>query len=152
MDSNNAKLVASFTEGRLGQALHQDPEELKIKLRQYWALLFGDQLTSATQVFDMSESLVKSNQALEAIHWFQQGLRDLLFLSLKKNSSPMLYRDQEHALRQLAERISPSAILELSEELHQLERGQQRNVNLQIGLEQFFFHLHDHLDPAQASG
>jgi len=33
--------------------------------------------------------------------------------------------------------------------LNQLERGQQRNLNMQIGLEQFFFHLQDHLDYAQ---
>ncbi len=150
MDSNNAKLVASFTEGRLGHALQQDPEELKIKLRQYWTLLFGDQLTSTTHVFDMSESLVKSSQVLEAIHWFQQGLRDLLLLSLETSNTPMLYRDQESALRQLATQISTSAILELSQELHQLERGQQRNINLQIGLEQFFFHLHDHLASAHS--
>jgi len=62
----------------------------------------------------------------------------------------MLYRDQEPALRQLAQRITPSAILELSQELHRLERGQQRNLNMQIGLEQFFFHLHDQLEYAHA--
>ena len=148
MESNDAKLVSTFSEGRLGQALHLDPEELKIKLRQYWALLFGEHLTSAAQVFDISESLVKSNQVPEAIYWFQQGLRDLLLLSLDESNSPMLYRDQETALRQLAQRITSSAIVELSQELNQLERGQQRNLNTQIGLEQFFFHLQDHLDYA----
>ncbi len=150
MKSPDATLVASCTEGRLGHALDLDPEDLQVKLRQYWALLFGDQLSSTTHIFDISESLVKSNQVLEAIHWFQRGLRDLLLLSLETSNTPMLYRDQESALRQLAERLSPSAILELSQELHQLERGQQRNLNLQIGLEQFFFHLHDHLAPAHS--
>jgi DNA polymerase-3 subunit delta' len=152
MEPNDAKLVATFSEGRLGQALRLDPEELKVKLRQYWALLFGEHLTSATQVFDVSESLVKSNQVPEAIHWFQQGLRDLLLISLEESNSPMLYRDQEPALRQLAQRITPSVIVELSQELHQLERGQQRNLNMQIGLEQFFFHLHDQLEHAHAQG
>jgi hypothetical protein len=58
----------------------------------------------------------------------------------------MLYRDQEPALRRLAQQMTPSTIIELSQELTQLERGQQRNLNMQIGLEQFFFHLQDHLD------
>ena len=147
---NDAKLVATFSEGRLGQALHQDPEELKVKLRQYWALLFGEHLPSATHIFDISESLVKSNQVSEAIHWFQQGLRDLLLLSLEEANSPTFYRDYEPALRQLAQRTTPLGILELTQELHQLERGQQRNLNMQIGLEQFFFHLQDHLAYAQA--
>jgi DNA polymerase-3 subunit delta' len=143
---SDANLVSTFSEGRLGQALHQDPEELKIKLRQYWALLFGEHMTSAPQVFDISESLVKSNQIPEAIYWFQQGLRDLLLLSLDESNAPRFYCDQEPALRQLAQRITPSAIVELSQELNQLERGHQRNLNMQIGLEQFFFHLQDHLD------
>ena len=150
IESSNAKLIATFSEGRLGEALHLDPEELKVKLRQYWALLFGQHLTSATQVFDMSESLVKSAQVAEAIHWFQQGLRDLLWISVDETNVPLLYRDQEPALRQLAQQMPPSAIVDLSQELHQLERGQQRNLNMQIGLEQFFFHLHDHLEDAQA--
>ncbi len=145
LEPSQARLVANFSEGRLGQARQLDPEELQIKLRQYWALLFGEQSVSPTHVFDVSDSLMKSNQVLEAIHWFQQGLRDLLFLALDETNSPALYREQEPALRQLARRITPSAILELSQELHQLERGQQRNLNMQIGLEQFFFHLHDHL-------
>lgn len=145
MEARDCTLVSTFSQGRLGQALHIDPEDLKIKLRQYWALLFGEHLTSAAQIFDISESLVKSHQVLEAIYWFQQGLRDLLLLSLDESNSPMLYRDQESTLRQLAQRITPSAILELSQELSQLERGQQRNLNMQIGLEQFFFHLQDRL-------
>ncbi|MDH5429641.1 MAG: DNA polymerase III subunit delta' [Nitrospirota bacterium] len=149
MDAGDAKLVSTFSEGRLGQALHLDPEELKVKLRQYWALLFGEQHASATQIFDISESLVKSNQVPEAIYWFQQGLRDVLLLALDESSNPMLYCDQEPALRQLAQQMTPAAIIALSQELNQLERGQQRNLNMQIGLDQFFFHLQDHLDYAQ---
>ena len=150
MEAGDAKLVSTFSEGRLGQAIHLDPEELKIKLRQYWALLFGEPRTSAAQVFDVSESLIKSNQVPEAIYWFQQGLRDVLLLALDESNAPMLYRDQEPVLRQLAQQMTPTAIIELSQELNQLERGQQRNLNMQIGLEQFFFHLQDHLDYAQA--
>jgi DNA polymerase-3 subunit delta' len=150
MEAGDAKLLSTFSEGRLGQALHLDPEELKVKLRQYWALLFGEHRTSTAQVFDISESLVKSNQVPEAIYWFQQGLRDVLLLALDESNAPMLYRDQEPALRRLAQQMTPTAIIELAQELNQLERGQQRNLNMQIGLEQFFFHLQDHLDYAQA--
>ena len=149
LESSQARLVANFSEGRLGQALQLDPEELQVKLRQYWALLFGGHSNSATHVFDVSESLVKSQQVQEAIHWFQQGLRDLLFLALDETNAPMLYHEQEPALRQLAQHMTPSSILGLSQELNQLERGQQRNLNMQIGLEQFFFHLHDQLRLAQ---
>ncbi len=150
MESSDARLVATFSEGRLGQALHLDPEELKVNLRQYWALLFEEHSDSAAHVFAISESLVKSHQVPEAIHWFQQGLRDLLLLSLEETNSPTLYCDQEPTLRHLAKRIRPSDILELIKELHQLERDQQRNLNMQIGLEQFFFHLHDQLEYAHA--
>jgi len=145
MEDTDAKLIAAFSEGRLGSALSCDLTELKVKLRQYWALLFGEHTASASHVMDMSESLVKSNQVQEAIHWFWAGLRDLLLLTLDNSLSPTLYKDQETALRQLAQHMTPFSILPLIHELNQLERGQQRNFNMQIGLEQFFFHLHDQL-------
>lgn len=145
-DATDARLIAAFSEGRLGSALACDPTELKVKLRQYWALLFGEDTPSASHVMDMSEGLVKSDHVQEAIHWFWAGLRDLLILTLDTSSSPTLYTDQETALRQLAGRMTPFSILPLIQELNQLERGQQRNLNMQIGLEQFFFHLHDQLE------
>jgi hypothetical protein len=143
MDPADAQFVATFSEGRLGPSLQIDPTELKIKLHQYWALLFGAPPASAARVFDMSEGLVKSHQVQEALHWFWLALRDLLFLALDSTRSPMVYREQESTLRNLAKTTTPSAILQLIQELNQLERGQHRNLNLQIGLEQFFFHLHD---------
>ena len=145
-DATDAQLIAAFSEGRLGSALSCDPTELKVKLRQYWALLFGEHTASASRVMDMSEGLVKSNQVQEAIHWFWSGLRDLLLLTLDNSLPPTLYKDQEAALRQLARQMTPFSILPLLHELNQLERGQQRNLNVQIGLEQFFFHLQDQLE------
>jgi len=146
MEATDAQLIAAFSEGRLGSALSCDPTELKVKLRQYWALLFGEHTASVSGVMDMSEGLVKSNQVQEAIHWFWSGLRDLLLLTLDNSLSPTLYKDQDTALRRLAQQMTPHFILSLIQELNQLERGQQRNVNMQIGLEQFFFHLHDQLE------
>lgn len=141
----DVQLMTAFSEGRLGVALTGDPEDVKVKLRQYWDLLFGKPNASASRIMDISEGLVKSHQIQEAIHWFWAGLRDLFMLTLDPSSSPALYKDQEPALRQLAREMTPSSILPLMHELNQLERGQHRNLNIQIGLEQFFFHLHDQL-------
>ena len=143
MDPTNAQFVSIFSEGRLGSSLQLDPTELKIRLNQYWALLFGESSPSAVKVLDMSEGLVKAHQVQEALHWFWLALRDLLFLSLDSTSSPMVFQEQESTLRNLAQTITPSAILQLIQELNQLERGQHRNLNLQIGLEQFFFHIRE---------
>lgn len=146
LEANDARLIAVFSEGRLGSALSCDPTELKVKLRQYWALLLGEPTVSASRVMDMSEGLVKSNQIQEAIHWFWSGLRDLLLLTLDDSLPPTLFTDQETAIRALARQMTPWSVLPLIDELNQLERGQQRNLNVQIGLEQFFFHLHDQLE------
>lgn len=145
-EAADLQLIAAFSEGRVGSALSCDPAELKIKLRQYWDLLFGDHTASASRIMDMSEGLVKAQQAQEAIHWFWAGLRDLLLLNLNPSTSPTLYKDQEHGLRRLARQLNPGSILPLMHELHQLERGQHRNLNIQIGFEQFFFHLRDQLE------
>lgn len=143
MSPEDARLLAAFSEGRLGSAVASDPAELRIKLQQFWALLFDHPAQSSTVGFDQSEALVKSGQVQEAIHWFGLGLRDLLALTLDQTTKPKIFQDQETALRRLAQDISPHHILDLANDLQVLEKGQQRNLNLQLGLEQFFLRLHD---------
>ncbi len=145
MDPPDARLIATFSEGRLGSALNMDPVELKVKLRQYWALLFDEAGSSPTMIMDKSEALVKANQIKETIHWFWHGLRELLFLTLEQPLTPKIFLEQESTLRHLAKHVPTNKILGLMKNLYSLEKGQQRNLNLQIGLEEFFLHLEDSL-------
>ncbi|MDR4493626.1 MAG: DNA polymerase III subunit delta' [Nitrospirales bacterium] len=139
------QLLASFSEGRLGKALQITPEDLRIQLRQYWALLFGDLPKSPSTIMDMCEDLVKSDQVREAIRWFRFVLRELLLVHLNREHRSLFFPDQTSALLRLSETIDLSDLLDCLNELEKLERGQQRNVNMQLGLEQFFFHLQDHM-------
>lgn len=145
LNQNDIQLIASYSEGRLGKALQITPEDLRVQLRQYWALLFGDLPKSPSTIMDMCEDLVKSDQVQEAIRWFRLGIRELLLMHLNRDHRSPLFPDQTPALLRLSESIDLPDLLDRLNELEKLERGQQRNFNMQIGLEQFFFHLQDHV-------
>jgi DNA polymerase III subunit delta' len=143
MESADARLLAAYSEGRIGMALRITPEEVHIQLRQYWALLFHDFPKPPSTILDICEDLGKSDHMLEALHWFRLGLRELLLMTLDPGHSPVFFTKQTGELRRLSRHLSPSIPLELLENLEQLERGQQRNANMQLGLEQFFFLLQE---------
>ncbi len=145
LSRKEAQLVAVFSEGRLGYALTLDPAEITLKVRQYWALLFGTASSSAATICDLSEDLVKTHHVPEAMHWFWLALRDLLSYSLDPDQGPSFFQDQKGDFPSLCQHLSPGIILNLLQELHQLEQGQRRNLNVQIGLERFLFHVQDAL-------
>lgn len=145
LNETDIQLVASYSEGRLGKALQITPEDLRVQLRQYWALLFGDLPKSPSTIMDMCEDLVKSDQVQEAIRWFRLGLRELLLVHLNREHRSPLFPEQSAALGHLRDSIDLPDLLDRLNELEKLERGQHRNLNMQLGLEQFFFHLQDHL-------
>jgi len=142
----DAQLVATYAEGRLGKAVQMSPSDLRVQLRQYWTLLFGNLSQSPSTIMDMCEDLVKSDQVQDAIGWFRLGIRELLLVHLNPAHRSPLFPDQLPALLCLAEMMTTSDLLDLLHELEKLERGQQRHLNIQIGLEQFFFRLQDHVN------
>lgn len=141
LNQEDASLVAAYSEGRLGKALHITPEDLRIQLRQYWTLLFGNVSQSPSTIMDLCEDLVKADHVSEAISWFRLGIRELLLVHLNSAHRSPLFPDQSLALLHLAETIALPDLLDLLHDLERLERGQQRHLNIQIGLEQFFFRL-----------
>lgn len=143
MEPSDARLLAAYSEGRIGMALRLTPEELHIQLRQYWALLFHDFPKAPSTILDICEDLGKSDHMLEALRWFRLGLRELLLMTLDPKHAPVFFTKQTGDLHRLSRHLSPSIPLELLENLEQLERGQQRNANMQLGLEQFFFLLQE---------
>lgn len=146
LNQEDAQLVAAYSEGRLGKALQSTPADLRIQLRQYWTLLFGDLTKSPATIMDMCEDLVKADQVQEALRWFRLGLRELLLMHLNREHRSPLFPEQTLSLLRLAETMALPDILELLAALEKLERGQHRHLNIQIGLEQFFFRLQDHLE------
>ena len=141
--SSDARLVSFLTHGRIGEALHINLEEAKAKQEEFFALLFDHSSHSITHGFEVAEALSKSEQIQEALTWLSSGLRDLLLVAVQSSSELLFNQDKYGRLLEISKLTTPRRILSLLDELHQLELGLQRNLNMQLGLERFMIHLHE---------
>ena len=139
----DARFISFLTNGRLGEALTMNLDESKAKQQEFFSLLFESSNRSITGGFDVAEALSKSGQIPEALQWLWSGLRDLLLVATQSPPDLLLNPDRLPKLHEFAKRTSPTKVLNLLDELYHLELGLQRNLNMQLGFEQFFIHLHE---------
>ncbi|MGB0910299.1 MAG: DNA polymerase III subunit delta' [Nitrospirales bacterium] len=140
---SDARFISFVTNGRLGEALDFDLETVKAKQKEFFSLLFEPTDCSLLGSFEAAEMLSKSGHIPEVLLWLWSGLRDLLLIATQSPQKYLLHQEQLSTLQKLSERTSLTQILNLLDELYQLELGLQRNLNMQLGFEQFFIHLRE---------
>ena len=138
------------TNGQLGHALEFDMEASLSQREKLLPILSGSSVQSLPELLDLAEALSKSDQAKEALSWFFQILRDLLLVTLDCQSEYVLHQNDIQTLQSLAHRTSAPALMTLLDELHALEQGMNRNLNVQLGLERFLLHLRQGIPLAAA--
>ncbi len=141
MPESDARFLARLSNRRIGQALEANLEEARATQEEFFSLVSGTALQSVAQIFDTTERLAKAGRIPEALDWLTHALRDLLLVSLDVNPQLILDRDHMSGLQRLVALTTPEALINLIEELQGLERSRSRNVNLQLGLENFFLKL-----------
>jgi len=140
-----ARFIAIFSGSHIGKALQLDYAELHNQQQEWYGLLQGNSAQSLSECFDTAERLAKSEQVRDMLDWLWHGLRDLLLLTIHGAQEHILALDHLTALQALAQQTSQRVLLNLLDELQTLEQGMQRNLNLQLGLERFFLHMHEGL-------
>ncbi len=143
VSESDARFISFLTNGRIGEALNLDLDVIKTKQKEFYSLLFEHPDCSLSGSFEAAEMLSKSGHIPEVLLWLWSGLRDLLLIATQSPQKFLLHQEQLSALQKLTERTSLTQILDLLDELHQLELGLQRNLNMQLGFEQFFIHLRE---------
>ncbi len=139
----DARFISFLTNGRLGEAINLDLEVVKAKQQEFFSLLFESANHSDANTFEVAEALSKSGHIPDGLLWIWSGLRDLLLVATQSPQRYLLHHERLATLKELAEQVSLNQLLNLLDELHQLELGIQRNLNMQLGFEQFFIHLRD---------
>ena len=140
---SDARFVSFLTNARLGEALNLDLKVAKAKQQEFFSLLFDSSHLSLGDCFESAETLSKSGSIPEIFWWLRSGLRDLLLVATQASSEFLLNEGFLSRLKEVGQRTSPQNILSLLDELHQLEQGLQRNLNMQLQFEQFFLHLRE---------
>ncbi len=142
---SEARLISNISGGRVGEALHMEIADVIARKDHYLSLLSGQSLDSIPQLLDTAESLSKPGEVQYGLNEFWHILRDLLLVTLDCHSNEVMYREDIPTFQTIAKRTSSAALLNVLDELHALEHGLHRNLNMQLGFERFLVHLRDAL-------
>lgn len=138
-----ARFVAMLSEGRLGEALKLDPQELKAARRELLPLTDPASLRSVTALLTAAETLAKSDRAHEALTWLARWLRDLLLVRVGADPDALLNLDCLDALRAAARDVDVAALLDLLDDIETWEQQATRHLNVQLALESILLRLRD---------
>ena len=150
MAIEDAQFLAQLCGNRIGVALRTDLSQLRRQHDQFFQLCRDDTIAHPTAVLRQAEGLSKTQQFSDVIDWLSHGLRDVLLVTLGAKRDLLLHQSQIFLIRQIAESLTPTDVVDLLDSLQTLEQAPTQNLNLQLCLENFLFRFHQliHRDTA----
>jgi DNA polymerase-3 subunit delta' len=145
MPPDDARFLATITEGRLGEALSTDLETARSQQREVINLVSPSFLRSVTSVLTAAESLAKADRAAEVLSWVARWIRDLIIVQVGGEREQLLHVDHLPALERDARHAQTDALLELLGDIEETQRQATRHLNLHMALENILLRLRDAL-------
>ena len=145
--SETARLIAGFSQGRLGIAINTDPTLIREERDRIVTTIGIDSGMQGgiLQIFQASELLSKGESSTTTLTWLTHWIRDLLILQVAHASDRLLNQDRLADLAHASERCSPDTLVDLLERIETVRHGLQRNLNVQLQLEILMFSIYDAL-------
>ncbi len=143
LSQEEARFLAVLSEGRLGEAMKMDPDDIKTARRELLLLTDPASLRSVTALLTAAEALAKTDRAQEALAWLKRWLRDLLLVRVGADPDALLNLDCLPALESTASNMDVTALLDLLGHIEILEQQATRNLNVQLALECILLRLRD---------
>jgi DNA polymerase-3 subunit delta' len=141
----DARFLALFTEGRIGEALTMDLAELRARQRECLNLVAPATLQSTTAILSAAESLAKADRGSETLTWLSRWIRDLVIVLVGGDQDQLLHPDQLDQLRRHAQQADLGVLLDLLKEIERTEQQATRHLNLHMALETILLRLRDAL-------
>lgn len=143
LSQEEARFLAVLSEGRLGEAMKMDPDDIKTARRELLPLTDPASLRSVTTLLTAAEALAKTDRAQEALAWLKRWLRDLLLVRVGADPDALLNLDCLPALESTASNMDVTTLLDLLGDIEILEQQATRNLNVQLALECILLRLRD---------
>ncbi|SLM50261.1 DNA polymerase III, delta' subunit [Nitrospira japonica] len=143
----DARLLAVFSEGRIGQAFSADAGQLRTRQREILELVNQQTLQSSALLLTAAESLHKSERAQDTLTWLARWIRDVVFVRVGGDPDQLLFAEHIRALEACARQADTDSLLQLLQDIEQTEQQSGRHVNLQIALENILLRLRDAIFP-----
>jgi DNA polymerase-3 subunit delta' len=148
MSAADAHLLALVTDARIGHALKADLPAIRAQRDEFFTLIAPRSLRSAAGLISAAEALHKSDRAEAALEWIARWARDLLLIQVGADPEHLLNLDRLADLKEAARDLRPDILLDVLETLETVERAANRNLNLQMALENVLLRLRDAASPA----
>lgn len=146
----DARLLALFTEGRIGEALTMNLADLRARQRECLDLVAPAALKSTTAILSAAESLAKADRGVGILSWLSRWIRDLVLVRVGGDQNSLLHLDQLDQLRRYAQQADVDLLLDLLNEIERTEQQATRHLNLHMALETCLLRLRDALALAPA--
>lgn len=141
----DARFLALFTEGRIGEAFTMDLADLRARQRECLDLMAPATLKSTTAILSAAESLAKADRGAEILSWLNRWIRDLVLVHVGGDQDHILHLDQLSQLQDYAQQADLGALLELLKEIERIEQSATRHLNLHMALETILLRLREGL-------
>jgi len=143
--ATEARIVAGFSQGRLGVAFEIDPDGVREERDRIVNTIGIDSAMQGgiLQVFSASEALAKGESPTTALTWLAHWLRDILILQISNKPERLMNRDRLADIAQAGERCRPEAIIGLLEGIEAMRQSLQRNLNAQLQMDVLLLKIHD---------
>ncbi|HMU54126.1 MAG TPA: DNA polymerase III subunit delta' [Nitrospira sp.] len=143
----DARLLAVFSEGRIGEAFSADAGQIRTRQREVLELVSRHTLQSSALLLTAAESLHKSERAQDTLAWLARWIRDVVFVRVGGDPDQLLFSEHIQALEACARQADTDSLLLLLQDIEHTEQQSGRHVNLQIALENILLRLRDAVFP-----
>lgn len=147
----DARFLAVFTAGRIGEALTVNVAEVRARQQECLTLVKPESLTSSATLLSAAESLAKTDRGEETLTWLARWIRDLVIVMVVGDQDQILHLDQLADLRRYAQRADIDSLLTLLNDIERTEQQATRHLNVQMALETTFLRLREALGLAPVS-
>lgn len=145
-----ARFLALFSAGRIGEALTLDITELRARQRECLDLVAPPTLISVQAILTSAESLAKADRGGDILSWLSRWIRDLVIVQLGGNPEYLLHLDQQDQLSRYARQADLDILLELLNEIERTEQQATRHLNVHMALETILLRLREALGLSRA--
>ncbi len=143
--TESARILAGFSQGRLGVAYTVDPDGIRQERDRVINTIGLDALMEGgvVQVFNAAETITKGDSPAAALTWLVHWLRDMLIVKTSDTPKRVMNHDRLTELTTASQHISSDAIIGLLEGLETMRQGMKRNLNAQLQLEVILLNMYD---------
>lgn len=144
----DATLMTTLTEGRLGEALMTDLASIQERHDGLATLLAPQALRSATTILTAAEALSKEERLSDSLDRLSRWVRDLVLVGIGGRAESLTYASHRPLLETIAKRADSHRLLDLLQEIDSFQRNSNRNLNAQLVLEHLLLCLREAVAPA----